>query len=216
MRRAVGRAMPAALSRWRRDLGVVSNGEMGRSFCERLIDRRRYRSSATFFGTDLLGCRQGRLTYSQTMRYLSIKRAMSALVAPAFGAFVVIPAADAAVQQKTPPPPPPPVQIYYPQSGPFIVRVDSDGHIQEGQNGVVANAVRMWSGDYLQAFVICFRSSETTMPYDASESAITTVARALKAHGARIVVTPNGGRCGSAYQPRWTGAYVEIEGVVVR
>lgn len=150
------------------------------------------------------------------MNHRSIRRALSAFAIPAFGAFVWISAAEASVQQKTEPPPPPSVQIYDPQSGPFIVRLDSNGQIQEGQDGVIANALRMWSGDHLQAFVICFRSAKTTMSYSASEKAITTVARALKAKGARIVVTPNGGGCGSAYQPRWTGAYVEIEGVVIR
>lgn len=107
-------------------------------------------------------------------------------------------------------PPPAPTQIYDPRPGPFIIRLDESGRVAEDQHDVIANAVANWSGETLQAFVICLRF-QAEFDWDA----LTTVARALKEHGAQTVVTPSGGQCSMA-SPGSTvrEPHVEIMGVV--
>ena len=113
------------------------------------------------------------------------------------------------------PPPPPPPAIYDPVAGPFIVRLNEKEEIGGDQYGVIANAMRNWSGPTLQAFTICFRSSNEHVDWTAVFKALKIVSRELKARGAQIVVMPSGGLCApSSPRPNWKGPYVEIMGVV--
>lgn len=113
-------------------------------------------------------------------------------------------------------PVPPPVPLgYHPQSGPFIVHLSDDGQIDIGQFGVIAQAVRNWSGPNLQAFSICFRSATPDGDWQLASRSLKIVATELKARGALIVVEPDGLLC-DAGSPRSTqshGSYVTIMGV---
>ena len=112
-------------------------------------------------------------------------------------------------------PPPPPANVD-PQSGPFIVHLSGHGRIERGQIGVIANAVRQWSGERLQAFSICFQSERPAVDWGAASRALEEVAAELKARGAVVVVQPSGLRCDPT-SPRSTqrqGSYVTIIGVV--
>ena len=109
---------------------------------------------------------------------------------------------------------PPVREIYDPQDGPFIVRLNSHDEIDQETFGVIANAVRMWSGPGLQAFVICFRAQQRPVAWNASDKALKVVAHELKVKSAQVVVMPNGGLCHSSYRPDWPGPYVEITGVI--
>lgn len=161
----------------------------------------------------------------QTCRAM-FNRIARAIVAGAFCAsascLVVVQGADGKQSKPRPPhqglPPPRPVlppTVYDPQPGPFIVRLDHYGRIDNGQEGVIANAVRSWSGNGLQAFQICLRSEHDAMSPKNASSALSAVAHGLRQSEAKIVVMPSGGLCGSS-APVSTrgGSYIVIMGVV--
>jgi hypothetical protein len=105
--------------------------------------------------------------------------------------------------------------IYDPQPGPFIVRLDESGRISDSQYGVIKTAVKAWSGPTLQAFMICFRSHRQPVNWSAASSALRTVAQELRAHEAVVVLTPNGTLCRASSNPDLAGvSHVEIMGVV--
>jgi hypothetical protein len=143
------------------------------------------------------------------------------IVSVTLAAIVIIPS-GAGSQTKTEPsqpkrfaPTPPVPATYDPQSGPFIVRLNAQGEVGAEQYGVIANAVKSWSGTNLQAFVICFRSQHDPVVWGTAFKALSTVAHELKVHGAKAVVMSNGGLCSSSSTPpTWRGPHVEIEGVV--
>ena len=128
-------------------------------------------------------------------------------------ALMIIAAAFQAKGTSPPPPPPPPV-IYDPQPGPFIVRLDDAGRLDENQYRVIANAVRNWSGSSLQAFSICFHQGVHPIDWRSASNAMDVVTRELKAQQARVIVSPSGASCGSASVSVVPGSYVEIIGVV--
>lgn len=112
-------------------------------------------------------------------------------------------------------PPPPVMETYDPQPGPFIIPVDGDGRVDPKDYAIVANAVTMWSGDYLQAFLICFQTSGADVAPSVVTRALDTVAAELRKRGG-LVVEPAGLRCDEASprSARFAGSYVTIMGVV--
>jgi hypothetical protein len=112
------------------------------------------------------------------------------------------------------PPPPPVTEIYDPTEGPFIVRLNTQNEVGSEQLGVVKNAVRNWLGEKLQAFQICY-SQRGKIDWNASNAAMTIVSRELKLQGARAVTAPAGLNCRSPHRSNVSGAYVEINGVVL-
>ncbi|RZF60800.1 hypothetical protein EWE75_21055 [Sphingomonas populi] len=109
----------------------------------------------------------------------------------------------------------PPPAIYDPQAGPFIVQLNDQGRVGDEQRGVIANALKLWSGPALQAFVICFRSQHEPVDWTVAHGALEAVSGQLKAQGAAVVVMPSGGLCDPWLpRPAWKGAHVEIMGLV--
>jgi hypothetical protein len=114
---------------------------------------------------------------------------------------------------RTPPPPRPEVD---PQPGPFIVHLDEQGNVAPEQFAVIANAVRVWAVPGLEAFSVCYGRGPLAAERVDTHGAVKSVAVALQARGALVVVMPNGGLCDpAAPQPvRQSGHYVTIMGVI--
>ena len=148
------------------------------------------------------------------MKLLPILIGVSALLSPQEGTVGTEP--QPRLRQWHPlPVPPPPLANYDPQPGAFIVALNDAGQVGREYFGVIANAVRAWSGPKLQAFMICFRSQRESLDRDVAVQALDAVARELKARNARVVVMPSGRLCGSPYAgSRQLGPHVEIMGVV--
>lgn len=108
-----------------------------------------------------------------------------------------------------------PPEVRDPIPGPFIVGFDLDGTLTSDAEGVIASAARSWMMDTLDAYTICYQPGTDERAIQGGFAALRRVAKHLKAHGAKAVVTRSGGQC----PPDWSiqnmaTPYVYIMGAV--
>lgn len=118
--------------------------------------------------------------------------------------------APASAQHPVPPPPPP---EYDPIPGPFAVRVDTAGSMEDA--GVLDTAIASWAGPTLSAFSLCTQQGGRDIDAGVTLQALWEVARGLRARGAAIVVMEPGHHCRTPpianEQDRF---YVEVRGMI--
>ncbi|WP_294320261.1 hypothetical protein [uncultured Sphingomonas sp.] len=102
-----------------------------------------------------------------------------------------------------------------PNPGPFIVGFDRDGTLTGDADGVIASAVRSWMMDNPDVYTICYQPGADEGAGRSGFLALQRVARQLKAHGAKAVVTRSGGQCPPDWSIRGLATpYVYIMGAV--
>lgn len=106
-------------------------------------------------------------------------------------------------------------EVRDPSPGPFIVGFDLDGTLTGDAEGVIASAARSWMMDTLDAYTICYQPGTDERAIQSGLAALKRVAKQLKAHGAKAVVTLSGGHCPSDWSiPNMATPYVYIMGAV--
>lgn len=126
-----------------------------------------------------------------------------------------VPEAMSARQRPVPAMPEAPPPIIDPIPGPFIVGYDLNGKLTGDADGIIANAARSWMVAGLDTYTVCYQPGTDERALRNGFTALQSVARQLKAHGAATVVTPSGGQC----SPDWSAKsaplpYVYIMGSV--